>query len=110
LEENGVDEVEDFLGLSNKELKDIAEKTDISLKLLDKWQEHADLMRIKGVGPEYADLLNQIGIDSVKEFAQRNPENTLERVEELDKKKPDVIRRLPLLDEIKDWIAQAKKL
>lgn len=101
---------EQLLPLSKKDLKELAEKTGISPKLLDKWQEHADLMRIKGVGPEYADLLNQIGIDSVKELAQRNPENTLEKVEEFDKEKPDVVRRLPLLDEIKDWIAQAKEL
>ena len=57
-----------------------------------------------------ADALNQIGIDSVKEFAQRNPENTLERIMELDKKKPDVIRKPPRLEDIEDWIAQAKEL
>ena len=45
--------------------------------LLDTWQEHADLMRIEGVTPEIANALNLIGIDSVKEFANRNVKNTV---------------------------------
>lgn len=108
--EAGIQKIEDLIPLNKKEMEAIAEKTGISIKLIDKWQEHADLMRIKGVGPEYSDALNQIGIDSVKEFAQRNPENTLERIKKLDEEKPNVIRKLPTLDQVKDWIAQAKKL
>ena len=110
LEKGGISDIEDLIPLSRKEIKALAEKTGISEKLLDKWQEHADLMRIDGVGPEYAEALNEIGIDSVKELAQRNPENTLERIEKLDKEKPDVIRQLPTLEWIKDWIEEAKKI
>ena len=110
LEKGGISNIEDLIPLSRKEIKELAEKLDISEKLLDKWQEHADLMRINGVGPEYSEALNEIGIDSVKELAQRNPENTLERIEKLDKEKPDVIRQLPTLDWIKDWIEEAKKI
>ena len=110
LKNAGIETCEQLAPLSKNDLKELAKKTGISAKLLDKWQEHADLMRVKGVGPEYADLLNQIGIDSVKELAQRNPENTINKIEKFDKKKPDIVRRLPLLDEIKDWIDQAKEL
>jgi len=110
LEKAGVFKVENLLSLGTNEIKDLKEKTKISEKLIDKWAEHADLMRIGGVGPEYADMLNQIGIDSVKEFAQRNPQNTLDRIIELDKKKPDVFRKPPNLTEIEDWISQAKKI
>ncbi|MBD3195957.1 MAG: DUF4332 domain-containing protein [Candidatus Lokiarchaeota archaeon] len=110
LKKAGFETCEQLISLSKDELEELAEKSGISQKLLDKWQEHADLMRIKGIGPEYADALNRVGIDSVKEFAQRNPENTLERIETLDKEQPDVIRRLPVLDEIKDWINQAKEI
>lgn len=110
LKKAGIETCEELVPLSKNDLKELADKSGISPKLLDKWQEHADLMRIKGIGPEYAELINKIGIDSVAEFAQRNPENTLEKIEEFDKKNPDVVRRLPLLDEIKEWIAQAKDL
>ncbi|MHA1240690.1 MAG: DUF4332 domain-containing protein [Promethearchaeota archaeon] len=91
-------------------IKKLAEKTKISEKLLDKWAEHADLMRIDGIGPEYAEVINEIGIDSVKEFAQRNPNNTLERIVKLDKEKPDMFRRPPTLSMIEDWIEEAKKI
>lgn len=110
LEKAGIKNVSDLIPLDKKGMKELAEKTGISLKLIDKWQEHADLMRIVGVGPEYAEALNEIGIDSVKEFAQRNPENTLERIKKMDQEKPNVIRKLPTLASIKDWIEQAKKL
>ncbi|MFO7796389.1 MAG: DUF4332 domain-containing protein [Promethearchaeati archaeon] len=110
LKKAGYETCEQLLPLSRDEIKELAKKTGISSKLIDKWQEHADLMRIKGVGPEYAEALNESGIDSVKELAQRNPENTLKKLEELDKKKPDIIRKLPLLDDISDWIDQAKKI
>jgi len=110
LKKAGFETCEQLLPLSKDEIKDLAKKTGISSKLIDRWQEHADLMRINGVGPEYAEALNQIGVDSVKELAQRNPENTLEKIEKMDKKKPDIIRKLPLLDEVKDWIDQAKEL
>ena len=89
---------------------DMTDSTKISEKLLDKWAEHADLMRIGGVGPEYSEVLNEIGIDSVKEFAHRNPANTLERIKKLDEEKPDVIRRIPTLEEITKWIEEAKTL
>ncbi len=110
LESAGIKKCENLLSMTKEEIEETAKKTGISAKLLDKWQEHADLMRIKGVGPEYADALNQIGIDSVKEFAQRNPNNTLEKLKKLDEEKPDIIRRVPLLEDLEDWIQQAKEL
>ena len=49
----------------------LAEKSGISPKLLLEWVNHADLCRIKGVGSEYADLLEAAGVDTVPELAQR---------------------------------------
>jgi predicted flap endonuclease-1-like 5' DNA nuclease len=110
LEKAGFSYIEDLLSLDSAKIKNLTTATKLSEKMIDKWAEHADLMRIGGVGPEYADVLNQIGIDSVKELAQRNPENTLEKIMELDKNKPDVFRRPPRLEEIEDWIEEAKKI
>lgn len=110
LEAVGVSFVENLVGLDKDGIKDLASKTKISEKLIDKWAEHADLMRIGGVGPEYSEVLNEIGIDSVKEFAQRNPKNTLDRIMALDKEKPDVFRRPPSLKMVEEWIEEAKKI
>jgi len=110
LEKAGFASVENLVGLDKDGIKDLAGKTKISEKLIDKWAEHADLIRIGGVGPEYAEVLNEIGIDSVKEFAQRNPKNTLDKIMALDKEKPDMFRRPPTLSMIKDWIEEAKRI
>ncbi|KKM92193.1 hypothetical protein LCGC14_1220950 [marine sediment metagenome] len=110
LESAGLSNIEALVGLAKEKIKDLAEKTKISEKLIDKWAEHADLMRIGGVGPEYAEVLNEIGVDSVKEFAQRNPSNTLDRIMKLDKEKPDVFRRPPTLKMVGEWIEEAKKI
>jgi predicted flap endonuclease-1-like 5' DNA nuclease len=110
LEKAGVSNVEDLISFDSVKMKSLSATTKISEKLIDKWAEHADLMRIGGVGPEYADVLNQIGVDSVKELAQRNPKNTLDRIMELDNEKPDVFRKPPRLEEIEDWIEEAKKI
>ncbi len=110
METAGFLDVESLIGLDRDGIKKLAEKTKISEKLLDKWAEHADLMRIDGIGPEYSEVINEIGIDSVKELAQRNPNNTLERIAKLDKEKPDVFRKPPTLKMIEDWIEEAKKI
>jgi predicted flap endonuclease-1-like 5' DNA nuclease len=110
LEKAGLASVEDFFSFDSVKIKSLSASTKISEKLLDKWAEHADLMRIGGVGPEYAEVLNEIGVDSVKELAQRNPNNTLERIMKLDQEKPDVFRRPPRLEEIEEWIEEAKKI
>ncbi|MFX0021933.1 MAG: DUF4332 domain-containing protein [Candidatus Hermodarchaeota archaeon] len=110
LEKAGLSSVEDLVSFDSVKIKSLSATTNISEKLIDKWAEHADLMRIGGVGPEYADVLNQIGVDSVKELAQRNPKNTLERIMKLDQEKPDVFRKPPRLEEIEEWIEEAKEI
>jgi predicted flap endonuclease-1-like 5' DNA nuclease len=96
--------------LTKAKIKDLSVKTNISAKLIDKWQEHANLMKIDGIGPEYSDALNQIGIDSVKELAKRAPQATFDKIVEFDKSRPNVIRKLPKLEEVKSWITLAKKM
>jgi predicted flap endonuclease-1-like 5' DNA nuclease len=59
-------------GASPQGRKEIAEKTGISEKLILEWVNHVDLFRIKGVGEEYSDLLEEAGVDTVPELAQRN--------------------------------------
>jgi hypothetical protein len=53
----------------------------LSPKLILEWVNHADLMRVKGVGSEYADLLEAAGVDTVPELAQRNAASLAEKLE-----------------------------
>ena len=89
--------------------KEIAEKTGISDKLILEWTNLADLFRIKGIGEEYSDLLEEAGVDTVPELAQRNPENLLEKLHEVNETKK-LVRRLPVLSQVESWVKQAKDL
>jgi predicted flap endonuclease-1-like 5' DNA nuclease len=84
--------------------------TDISGTLLLGWVNRADLMRIKGVGSEYSDLLEAAGVDSPAELAQRNAGNLATTFLELDAARPNTIRRVPAEPEVQGWIDQAKSL
>ena len=89
--------------------KDLAEKTGISPKLILEWVNIADLYRIKGVGEEYSDLLEEAGVDTVVELARRVPENLHAKMLEVNEEK-NLVNRLPPLSEVENWVEQAKKL
>jgi len=88
----------------------LAAETGISESMLLRWVNHVDLMRIPGVGSEYADLLELAGVDSPSELAQRNAANLATTFEELDAARPNVIRRVPSEDTVRGWIGEADKL
>jgi len=88
----------------------LAEATGISGKLILEWANHADLMRLDGVGSEYSDLLEAAGVDSPAELAQRNAGNLATTIEEVVAARPGIVRRTPSQSMIEGWITQAKRL
>jgi len=96
-------------GASPQGRKEIAEKTGISETLILEWVNHVDLFRIKGVGEEYADLLEAAGVDTVPELAQRNPENLYPKLVAVNQEKK-LVRQLPTQARVSDWVEQAKRL
>jgi predicted flap endonuclease-1-like 5' DNA nuclease len=107
----GVTSTQDFLkkGATPQGRKAMAEKSGVSDKLILEWVNHVDLFRIKGVGSEYADLLEAAGVDTVPELAQRKAENLLQKLSEVNATKK-LVRRLPVLSQVEDWVKQAKAL
>ena len=89
--------------------KQVAEKCDISAKLILKWANRADLARVKGIGEEYADLLEVAGVDTVPELAQRNAANLHKKMEEVNNEK-NLVRRLPSDSQVEKWVGEAKGL
>ena len=89
--------------------QEVAEKTGIAPKLILEWANLADLMRIKGVGEEYSDLLEEAGVDTVKELKMRSPKNLHEKMAEINHEK-NLVRRLPTLHMVESWVEQAKHL
>ena len=97
------------MGATPKGRKEIAEKSGISDKLILEWVNHVDLFRIKGVGSEYADLLEEAGVDTVVELSKRVPENLLAKMQEVNAAKK-LVRQMPVLSMVVSWVDQAKKL
>ena len=96
-------------GATPKGRKEIEEASGLGHKLILEWVNLADLFRIKGVGEEYSDLLEEAGVDTVAELAQRRADNLYEKVLEVNAAKK-LVRRPPAAGMIADWIKQAKKL
>src|SRR6056297_2318163 len=111
LKEFGVNSIESLLEIcvDKKGRKELAVKVDLSEKLILKWANHADLMRIKGVGGEYAELLEASGVDTIPELAQRNPENLYKKIVEINDKK-ELVRKLPTEKQVQRWVKEADSL
>lgn len=111
LEAVGISSLENLLETccEKKGRKEIAEKSGVSEKLLLNWVNRADLTRIKGVSTQYADLLECAGVDTVPELAQRSPENLQSKMAEVNEEK-NLVRKIPSVSQVQDWVAQAKEL
>ena len=107
----GINKVSELLEkcAAPKGRKALAEETGISEKLILKWTNHADLFRINGVGPQFAELLEAAGVDTVKEFRHRVAENLQPKLEETNAAK-NICNRVPAVSEIQKMIDQTKEL
>lgn len=111
LAEVGIITTEDLLVAAGtrKGRQDLAEKTGISGKLVLKWVNRADLMRVPGIGEEYSDLLEAAGVDTVKELRNRRADNLHKSMAQVNEEK-SLVRRPPHLSEVEAWIAAAKQI
>jgi len=89
--------------------KEIAAQSGIGEPFVLRWINHADLSRIKGVGGQYAELLEAAGVDTVIELAQRNAENLHKHLAAVNDEKR-LVRKLPNQTQVNYWVKQAKKL
>ncbi len=107
----GIKTVEGLLsaGATPKGRTELEAKSGVAHKLILEWVNHADLYRIKGVGSEYSDLLEEAGVDTVVELATRNAENLYKKMVEVNAEKK-LVRQLPTQAKVTDWVAQAKAL
>jgi predicted flap endonuclease-1-like 5' DNA nuclease len=100
---------DDLLSLccTPKGRKEVAEKTALTESQLLKWSNMADLMRISGIGPEYAELLEAAGVDTVKELKNRNSDNLAAAMQEINEKKK-LTRAVPAPTVVAKWVESAK--
>ena len=108
----GAKTTKDLLKLAKtpEDRKKLAESTGIDEHMILKWANHADLMRIKGIRGQFAELLEKMGVDTVKELANRNSDNLYEAVQKFDLTTLPIVRRKPGKASVVAWIKQAKRL
>lgn len=107
----GVSTVEALLkqGASKEGRVGLAKTCGISEERILKWVNHADLMRVKGIGEEYSELLEAAGVDSVPELKQRNAKNLYDALVKTNESKK-LVRALPSEKVVSKWIEHAKTL
>jgi predicted flap endonuclease-1-like 5' DNA nuclease len=111
LESAGVKTTDDLLqrGATAKGREDLEAATGIGHTYILKWVNRVDLYRVSGIGSEYSDLLEIAGVDTVPELAQRNAANLTATLAEANAAR-NLVRRIPTVEMVADWIEQAKKL
>ena len=96
-------------GKTPKGRKELEETTGIRHDLILTWVNHADLFRVKGIGPQFSELLEAAGVDTVKELAHRNAANLEKTLNEVNAKEHRT-KRVPTAAELQKMIDLAKEL
>jgi len=111
LKEAGITSMEGLLEAcsAKKGRGETAKKTGIAEQMILKWANQADLARIKGIGREYSELLEDAGVDTVPELAHRKAENLLAKMVEVNEAKK-LVKRMPTQEQVADWVKQASEL
>jgi len=107
----GVCSVEALLhaGATPMQREELEKKVQVGHNRILDWVNRADLMRVRGVGEEYSDLLEKAGVDTVAELARRNPENLHARLAEVNAARR-LVRRMPSRGTVARWVEHARVL
>ena len=87
----------------------LAASTELNEKQLLHWANIADKLRIRGMGREYAGLLCEVGVETVKELQYRNPARLAKSMAEANKRRK-LVRFLPSEKLVRRWVEHARKL
>lgn len=96
-------------GATRGDRKRLALASGLTEQQILEWVNRADLMRVKGIGEEYSDLLEAAGVDTVKELKTRKPGVLHAKLVEVNTQKR-LVRRLPTEAMVASWVAAAAKL
>ena len=111
LREAGVNSTASLLAnaVTPKQRKVLAEKTGLDEAQILKFANMADLYRVKGIGSEYAELLEAAGVDTVPELSKRKAANLAQAMAAVNGAKK-LVRQLPSEKQVEKWIENAKAL
>lgn len=87
----------------------LAKATGLEVKQLHAWVRMCDVVRVKGIGPTMAKLLDAAGVKSVAQLRTQKAKPLFAKLEKVNEKEK-IAQKLPSEQHLEDWIAQAKKL
>lgn len=96
-------------GSTRRGRSELAKATGFGPSEIQVWVHHADLLRIPGVGAEYAQLLVAAGVDTLRDLRRRNPTALVAKIIGLNGSSK-VVSRLPTESMVESWIAVAAEL
>ncbi len=111
LNAQGITTIEQLLerGKTPAGRKELQELTGIEGKRIMTWLNMADLCRIKGVGPQFSELLEAAGVDTIKELRHRRADNLQAKMAEVNEQKK-LTRVVPTVEQVQSFIDQAKEM
>jgi predicted flap endonuclease-1-like 5' DNA nuclease len=100
--------VEDLLAATDTAAKRnaLVNQLGVNASQLTDWINRADLMRLKGVGTEMANLLEECGVDSCRELQHRVAANLHAKLKETNDAQR-ITHHAPTLAQVVEWIREA---
>ncbi|MGZ3405765.1 MAG: DUF4332 domain-containing protein [Polyangia bacterium] len=92
-----------------KARKDLAKATKIPEKTLESWVQMADVMRVKGVGPDVTRLLAACGVHTVAQLKTQDATKLNDDIMKANSKS-HLSENPPSVEHLQAWIAQAQTL
>ena len=111
LTELAIKDNEQFIGVATTpaQRKELATACNCEPAQIRELANRADLARIKGVSGVYSNLLENAGVDTVKELATRRPDNLHAKIIEANGK-DKLTAKPPTETMVAEWVKQAKEL
>ncbi|HLW02535.1 MAG TPA: DUF4332 domain-containing protein [Ktedonobacterales bacterium] len=109
MEQANIHTVEDLVNATTTpaQRNALARQLNVNPSQLTDWINRADLMRLKGVGKEMANLLEESGVDSCKELQHRKPDKLQAKLKEVNDAK-HLTHHAPTIAQVEDWIAESE--
>lgn len=111
LKTQGIDTTFQLLerGAEPRARRELAHVTRIAERTLEGWVQMADVLRIKGVGPDVTRLLAACGVHTVAQLKSQDPARLSDEIMKVNSQK-HLSENPPSVEHLQAWIAQAQTL
>ena len=92
-----------------KARKELAKAAKVPEKMLETWVQMADVMRVKGVGPDVTRLLAACGVHTVAQLKTQDATKLNDEIMKVNSKS-HLSENPPSVEHLQAWIAQAQTL